>query len=131
MREQHYLYLDVRSVPEFEAGHPATAFNLPWRNMAAAGLVANEHFIAELSACFERDAKLLVGCQAGTRSEQAAQAMLAAGFNDVIVQRAGMDGLVDAFGRTREPGWRASGLPVAFEAEPGCSYAELICRAIC
>jgi rhodanese-related sulfurtransferase len=29
MDKEGYVYVDVRSIPEFEAGHPAGAFNVP------------------------------------------------------------------------------------------------------
>jgi len=128
MRDAHYLYLDVRTVEEFEAGHPHGAFNVPFRELTAVGMTENPRFLATIQRHFATDARLILGCQAGTRSAEAAEALIAAGFKEVIVQRAGMDGLRDSFGRSREPGWRASGLPVACDAEPGRSYAELAAR---
>ena len=42
---------------------------------------------------------------------RAAQALVAAGFTNVIDQRAGWDGARDSFGQVTEPGWsRARGL---------------------
>ncbi len=125
MNDADYCYLDVRSVQEFEGGHPQGAFNVPWLELTASGMVPNPVFLRVIEQHFAHEARLVVGCQAATRSEQAAEALVAAGFRDVIVQRAGMDGLRDSFGRTRAPGWRASGLPVAVEAEAGRSYAAL------
>jgi rhodanese-related sulfurtransferase len=125
MRDAGYVYLDVRSVPEFDAGHPEGAFNVPWLEATSGGLLENAEFVAQISAVFPRDAKLLIGCKAVSRSEQAAQALIAAGFCDVVIQRAGMDGVVDPFGRVKDPGWRASGLPVALEARAGHAHAAL------
>src|SRR5688500_8091207 len=86
MREQGYAYLDVRSVMEFEAGHPLGAFNVPWQTLIDGDTGENPRFVDEVAACFARDGKLVVGCKAGARSELAAQALLAAGFVDVVVQ---------------------------------------------
>lgn len=116
---QGYVYVDVRSVQEFEAGHPEGAFNIPLLDMGPFGMTPNPHFIEEMAAHFAKDAKIIVGCKAGGRSLQAAHLMAQAGFEPPIDQRAGQDG--NGF----EPGWRASGLPVACAAAPGRSYAEL------
>lgn len=118
MREG-WVYLDVRSVPEFEAGHPAGAFNLPIMNAGGFGMTPNLRFMAEVEAAFPKDAKIVVGCQAGGRSLMAAGLMQQAGFADVVDQKAGFGG------NGGEPGWRAAGLPVAAKAETGRSYAEL------
>jgi hypothetical protein len=40
-----------------------------------------------------------------------------------------MDGVRDAFGRVREPGYRAEGLPISVRSETGRSYAALLARA--
>ncbi len=128
IKDAGYVYIDVRSVPEFDSGHPAGAFNVPWLEASPAGMLENPSFIAQVSALWPREAKLVVGCKSVARSEQAAQALIAMGFCDVVVQRAGMDGLVDAFGRVKEPGWRASGLPVALDALPGHAYPAIVAR---
>ena len=46
-----------------------------------------------------------LGCAAGMRSRQAAQALEAAGFAHVVDQRAGWDGARDPFGQVVEKGW--------------------------
>lgn len=129
MRDEGYAYLDVRSVPEFDAGHPEGAFNVPWLEAGATGMSANPHFVVEVAAAWSANSKIVIGCKAGTRSEQAAQALAAAGFSDIVIQRAGMDGIADPFGRIRDRGWRGEGLPVAHEALPGRSHSELRARA--
>jgi rhodanese-related sulfurtransferase len=125
MTREGYAYLDVRSVEEFEAGHPAGAYNIPLLTLSAQGMLENPHFVAEVRACFGAEPKLVVGCKAGVRSLKAAELLVAQGFTQVLEQRAGMDGMVDPFGRVRERGWRAEGLPVALTAEPGRSHREL------
>ena len=38
VEDQGYSYLDVRSVPEFEAGHPVGAYNIPLLHMGPGGM---------------------------------------------------------------------------------------------
>ena len=55
---------------------------------------------------------------------KAATVLIAAGFNDVVDQRAGYDGARDSFGRVTDVGWVEKGLPTEKETA-GASYAEL------
>ncbi len=98
-----YVYLDVRSALEFALGHPHGALNVP---------LGGGDFVEDVRDLLGDDARVIVGCATGVRSLVAAQQLLAAGFTDVLEQRAGMDGVRDAFGRVKERGWRAEGLPV-------------------
>jgi rhodanese-related sulfurtransferase len=129
MEREGYVYLDVRSVEEFDTGHPAGAYNIPLLTLAPEGMVDNARFLAEVRTAFAPDAKLVVGCKAGARSLKAAQLLSAHDFTQVVEQRAGMDGVADPFGRVRERGWRAEGLPCALRAEPGHTHAELKLKA--
>ena len=61
---QDYIYLDVRTVPEFEAGHVPGAKNVP------------------VVEC-------ITGCQKGGRSIKAAELLLVAGFPHVLDMRGG------------------------------------------
>lgn len=125
VRERGHAYLDVRSVPEFDGGHPEGAYNVPLGEPAASGLRDNGAFVAEVCAVFDKDAPLVVGCASGVRSLRAANLLLEHGFTRVVEQRAGMDGVRDAFGRVKERGHRAEGLPVATRAVSGRSHAEI------
>lgn len=120
-----YVYLDVRSVPEFDAGHPAGAYNIPIAHMGPGGMQPNPAFVAEVGEAFPTDTKIVLGCKAGGRSLRAAQALANAGYTDLVDQRAGFSGARDAFGQMQEPGWQGAGLDVAVEAEPGRSYTDL------
>ena len=126
--EQGYVYLDVRSEPEFVAGHPTGAQNVPLMHAGPGGMTANPDFLAVVQAVYPKDAKLVVGCKAGGRSLKAAEMMIAAGYTGVIDQRAGFDGPRDAFGALSEKGWSPAGLPVE-TTTPGGSYAELKAKA--
>jgi rhodanese-related sulfurtransferase len=121
-----YQYVDVRSIPEFEAGHPTGAFNVPWKHMGASGASDNDDFLAVMETAFGKEAKIVVGCKSGGRSLAAAQTLAAAGFTNVIDQRAGFMGGMGPGGP--EAGWAMQGLPTARQAEPGHSYQELESR---
>jgi rhodanese-related sulfurtransferase len=123
MDDEGYAYVDVRSVPEFEAGHPEGAYNIPVAHAGPGGMAANRDFVSVVEASFGKDAKLVLGCQSGGRSFQAAQILQAAGFPNVVDQRAG-------FGGTgAEPGWRVQGLPTAQTASAGRNYSALEAKA--
>lgn len=121
-----YVYIDVRTEAEFADGHPAGAFNVP---IAIAGpdgsQVPNDAFVSVVEKRFGKGAKLVVGCQAGKRSQRAAAALREAGFTDVFDQRAGWGGVRDAFGQLTEPGWARAGLPQEDGHPDDRSYAAL------
>ncbi|MDH5491367.1 MAG: rhodanese-like domain-containing protein [Myxococcales bacterium] len=120
-----WLHLDVRSVAEFEAGHPAGAYNVPFAIRGPRGLAPNPEFIATMLRAFGRDAPLVLDCQSGGRSAQAAGVLLREGFTRIVDQQAGYGGVRGPFGQVLERGWQASGLPCAARAERGRSWAEL------
>ncbi|MCB9598176.1 MAG: rhodanese-like domain-containing protein [Sandaracinaceae bacterium] len=123
--EGGYAYLDVRSVGEFEQGHPNGAYNVPLLHMASGGMVPNPDFLGAIERAFERDAKLILGCQSGVRSLRAAEMLLEAGFTHVLELRPGYGGTRGPFGEVKEPGWHAAGLPTSTEAATGRSWEEL------
>src|SRR6202000_2657943 len=83
-----WIYIDVRTAEEFEAGQPAGASNVPWQLKTG----QNPDFLRVMKAAFADDAKIILGCKGGNRSLKAAQALAAAGFTRVVDQRAGWDG---------------------------------------
>jgi rhodanese-related sulfurtransferase len=122
--EEGYVYLDVRSEPEYASGHPAGALNIPVMHAAPGGMRPNTDFLDLVVALYPKDAKLVVGCRSGQRSLRAAEMLVSAGYQNIVEQRAGSDGLRDAFGAMTEPGWGPAGLPMERET-PGASYPEL------
>ncbi len=107
-----YVYVDVRSVPEYEEAHPAGAFNVPLMHAGPGGMSPNPEFLAVMQREFARDARLLLGCRSGQRSMRAAEQLTAAGFTDLVDLSTGFDGNRDGFGRVTTEGWRDAGLPV-------------------
>lgn len=120
-----WTYLDVRSIPEFEQGHPAGAINLPLMHAAGGRMVPNGDFQKLVEANFARDANLVVGCKSGGRSAQAVGLLSALGYQNLVDVQGGFTGERDSMGRVTVPGWAESGLPVAKQAEPGRAYADL------
>jgi rhodanese-related sulfurtransferase len=118
LQEQGYVYVDVRSIPEFEAGHPEGAYNVPLAHLGPHGMHPNTEFLSVMQKNFPKDAKIVVGCKSGGRSLQAAAVLLASGYTDVIDQRAGFMG-------SNEPGWAPKGLPTARNAPPDRTYSGL------
>lgn len=122
--DEGYIYLDVRSVPEYAAGHPAGAHNVPLMHSGPGGMRPNPDFLDVVLALYPKDAKLVVGCRSGQRSAKAAEMLAGAGYTQLIDQRAGFEGVRNAFGAVAEPGWSGLGLPQE-SLTPGASYAEL------
>jgi rhodanese-related sulfurtransferase len=119
-----WSYVDVRSVPEFESGHPEGAYNVPIAHLGPMGMSPNPEFLGVMEKAFPKDSKLVIGCKSGGRSLQASGMLLAAGFQNVVDQRAGFQGGMDHSGRP-EAGWGPKGLPTSRAAEPGRSWADL------
>lgn len=124
VRGQGYVYLDVRSVPEFEQGHPAGAYNVPLVHMGPTGSHANPDFLRVVERHFPKDAGIVIGCRTANRSEHAAALMERAGYRNLLIQRAGFAGQRDLVGRL-DPGWAQKDLPTSRQAEPGRSWEEL------
>jgi rhodanese-related sulfurtransferase len=129
MDAEGYVYLDVRTEAEFAAGHPAGAFNAPVSLAGASGMVPNGDFVRVVAQCFAKDAKIVVGCKGGVRSLRAAEMLLAAGFTNVLDQRAGWEGVASPFGEITEKGWSRVSLPREEGAPAGHAYADLVKRA--
>jgi len=128
MDKEGYAYLDVRSIPEFEGGHPQGAYNIPLKHMGAGGMKENDAFLKEVEAVFDKGAKLIIGCKAGGRSKAAAERLAAAGFQHLKDQFAGYSGSRDTMGRLQEAGWAGVSLPIATDAEEGHDHASIAAK---
>lgn len=118
-------YVDVRTEEEFDEGHPAGAFNVPWEIESEDGPVNNADFLSVMNAAFAKDAPLVIGCRTGRRSLEAAEALTDDGFTNVVDQRAGWEGTKDPFGRFLEKGWSRLDLPVEEGTPVERSYSTL------
>lgn len=123
MQNDGWSYLDVRSEGEFEQGHPQGAVNVPLMHRGDMGMTPNDQFLSVVEANYPKDAKLVVGCQAGNRSARAAQMLEGAGYTQIVDQRAGWGG------SPSEPGWQGAGLPVESGSPEGRSYQSLVSKS--
>lgn len=123
-----YVYVDVRSEPEFEAGHVPGALNVPINHQGPGGMTPNPEFMAVMEQAFGKQERLVVGCKAGGRSKRAAEQLLKAGYTELADMSAGWDGSRDAFGRLT-PGWSKQGLPVEQGKPSGQTYEDVKRRA--
>jgi rhodanese-related sulfurtransferase len=119
LADQGVAYLDVRSVPEFEAGHAPGAYNIPLLHLSGGAMQPNPAFETEVQAAFPRDTPLLVGCKAGSRSATAATVLDRLGYTTLYDIAGGFAGSND------DRGWTASGGASTTAAEPGRTYAAL------
>ena len=123
-QDEGYTLLDVRSLPEYEQGHPTGAYNAPLLHAGPGGMAPNPEFVAVVSRAFPKDTRLVVSCKAGGRSQRAAMMLEAAGFTNLLEMRGGYSGEMTPTGGL-EPGWEAKGLPISTTPTPGGTWAEL------
>ena len=124
--DPEYIYLDVRSVPEFEGGHAPSALNIPLLHFAPeTGMTPNQDFVAVVEANLPKDAKLVIGCKSGGRSAKACEIMSQIGYSNVANIRGGFVGAVDNLGRMTEPGWSAVNLPACTDCGDETRYGTL------
>jgi rhodanese-related sulfurtransferase len=128
MTNEAHVYVDVRTAEEFDAGHPAGAFNVPVMIAAAAGLAPNPDFVPVMGRAFAKDSPIIVGCKMGGRSARAAKELALAGFTRVLDQRAGWDGARGSFGELTEPGWARAELPTETGTPADRSYEAVRAR---
>ena len=125
------VYIDVRTEREFASGHPQGAVNIPVAFPdPARGMMMNNDFVKVVEANFPREKTIIVGCQAGPRSNAAAGLLQQAGFQDVSNMLGGFGGMRDQTGNVSAPGWAASGLPVSQDDGEGVSYQSLSAKIL-
>lgn len=128
-KESGSVYIDVRTVREFAAGHPQGAVNIPVAFPDPAhGMAMNEEFVKVVESHFPKDKKILVGCQAGPRADAAARLLQQAGYQDISSVVGGFGGMRDPFGNVVAEGWVTLGLPVSQENGEGVSYDSLAAK---
>jgi rhodanese-related sulfurtransferase len=123
-----YVFVDVRTPEEYRKGHPTGALNIPYQFFPGMTVKDNPEFLPVIEALFPKDTKLLLIGKIGKRSLLAAEALLAAGYSDVVDVSSGYLGIVDNQGRYIENGWLTMGLPTETETTNG-SWVELRERA--
>src|SRR2546425_5222540 len=81
-KDSTVIYLDVRTVPEFTAGHPQRGMNIPvvFFDQRTRQPIPNPDFLTVVEAHIPKAATVIVGCQAGGRSQAGAQITGAAAY---------------------------------------------------
>lgn len=125
--DKEAVYIDVRTEQEFTNGHVPRAVNIPvvWPDPATRRMKPNPDFIRVVSAHYGKDRKIIVGCQAGGRSQLAADMLGQEGFEDVSNMQGGFGGARDSMGQIVMPGWSQLGYPVETDVTAQNSYDTL------
>ena len=119
-----WIYLDVRTVEEFEQGHIPGAYNVPLAFRGPMGMEPNDAFVDEVGERFAKDAQLVVGCAVGGRSTRACELLDPEGFQHLVNMDGGFMGRRDEYGELVVPGWSERGYPVSTTAHEGRGYAH-------
>ena len=128
-QDSQIMYLDVRTEAEFSAGHPQSSVNIPVFFFQAQGTPSpNPDFLKVVEANIPKETTIIVGCQAGRRSQHGAEILEQAGYTNLANMMGGFGGGPDQSGAPL-PGWRDAGLPVNTENGEGVSYASLAAKA--
>jgi rhodanese-related sulfurtransferase len=124
------VYIDVRTEREFAAGHPQGAVNIPVAFPdPGRGMIMNADFVRVVEDHFPKEKKIIVGCQAGPRSNAAAGLLQQAGYQEISNMVGGFGGMRDSLGNVVAPGWSSLGLPVSQDNGDGVSYQSLSAKA--
>jgi rhodanese-related sulfurtransferase len=108
-----FVYLDVRTVPEFINGHAPSALNIPVveMNPQLGAMELNEKFLSVVAANIPPDSKLIVGCKTGGRSTTACKVLAQAGYKNLRNLVGGYAGITDPTGHVVKEGWSTLGYP--------------------
>ena len=121
------IYIDVRTEQEFANGHVPDSVNIPvvWPDPATRRMQPNPDFVKVVSSHFGKDKKIILGCQAGGRSQFAAEMLNQEGYQDLSNMQGGFGGARDPMGRTVALGWVQLGFAIEMEVTEKNSYASL------
>ena len=119
-----HVYLDVRTVVEFTAGHIPGSMNVPYIAVGETGeRGVNQDFLAVVQATLAKNAKIIVGCKSGSRSKRAQGALQGAGYKHVSNVAGGFGG------SELQPGWSSLDYPIESGDGGENSYAALRSKA--
>lgn len=108
---ENTVLVDVRTSEERKfVGYVAESIHIPWATGTAFN--RNPRFIKMLENQVEKDQLILILCRSGQRSALAAEAAIAAGFQQVYNVLEGFEGeLNDHNQRNQKNGWKSHQLP--------------------
>ena len=120
------IYIDVRTEQEFMNGHVPDSINIPvvWPDQATRQMKPTPDFVKVVSSHLSKDKRIIVGCQAGGRSQLAAQLLAQEGFQDVSNMEGGFGGARNPMGQVTL-GWSQLGYPIEMETPASRTYASL------
>ena len=112
------VYLDVRSVPEFEQGHADGAINIPLLHLnASTGMMdPNPDFAAVAQSVLAPKKTCVVGCKMGGRSQKACDLLAMLGYEKLFNIDGGYGG------NDHQKGWKDLNLPISQENGEGVGY---------
>jgi rhodanese-related sulfurtransferase len=107
------ILLDIRmEIEAMYVGAPPGAVNIPWYEYPELTPDAVEFVQAVVREAGSKDKPILLLCRSAKRTIPAGQALIDAGFSDVINILHGFEGDLDEqFQRSTVNGWRFDGLP--------------------
>lgn len=112
-KQPEALFIDVRSEMEYLfVGHPKEVLHVSWNDGPDWDI--NPHFVGEVKKLVgaKGDRPVVLICRSGKRSEEAGQALMAAGFKNIYNITHGFEGDLDEkHHRGSVNGWRFDGLP--------------------
>ncbi len=111
--EREHIFLDVRTLAEFEAGHPTGALNIPllFNDPDSGTYVQNPNFLDVVMVNIPKHASVVVSCHSGGRSARAANMMHAVGYQKVSNMLGGWGGKHNSDGSVLHPGWHSQNYP--------------------
>jgi rhodanese-related sulfurtransferase len=109
---QGWIYLDVRTPEEFDAGHAPGAYNVPIALRTPRGMEPNPEFVAVVKKHFDPTQQIVCGCAMGGRSARACEVLGREGYGSLVNMMGGFSGARDMSGQVVEQGWHGLGFPV-------------------
>ncbi|KAA0067559.1 rhodanese-like domain-containing protein 19 [Cucumis melo var. makuwa] len=94
--EKGHLYLDVRTVEEYNKGHVENALNVSYMFLTPKGRVKNPDFLAQVTSISKKEDHIVVACNSGGRGLRACVDLLNAGFEHVNNMGGGYSAWVDS-----------------------------------
>jgi rhodanese-related sulfurtransferase len=109
-----FAFVDVRTVEEYERGHPQNSVNIPWAviDPRDGQMSQNPDFVATVQKVVKPGTKVYASCQSGIRSMNACRDLERAGYAALVNVEGGFGGKRDPSGAVSMDGWKDSGLPV-------------------
>lgn len=111
---ENAVYLDVRTVGEFDQGRPPGALNVPifMIDPGTGERIMNDQFVEEIEKVLPKDREIIVGCRSGGRSARATALLMQAGFTNVTNMAGGFVGGHGPEESRQQPGWSSLSYPV-------------------